>query len=72
MNKLNVNIIKDSYSNGKCPDCGEPIPDNVTEGQECKNCEHVFCSPRDCDDEEEELRRDEKHGLYGGKEDSAN
>lgn len=36
------NKIKDSYPNGRCPDCGEPIPDDVVSGQECKNCGHVF------------------------------
>ncbi len=36
------NKIKDSYPNGKCPDCKEPIPDNVTSGQTCKGCGNIF------------------------------
>jgi hypothetical protein len=34
--------IVDSYENGECPDCGEEIPDNVSDGDSCCNCEHVF------------------------------
>ena len=34
--------VKDSYLNGVCPDCGEPIPDNAVDGQACVNCGHAF------------------------------
>jgi hypothetical protein len=36
------NPVKDSYDGGMCPDCDEPIPDDVNEGDSCKNCGHVF------------------------------
>ena len=39
-----MNIIKDSYENGECPDCGKDIPDDVSGGDECSNCGHVFYS----------------------------
>ncbi len=35
-------LIKGHYPDGECPDCGEDIPDNATEGEECGNCGHVF------------------------------
>lgn len=34
--------IQDAYVDGVCPDCQEPIPDTVVEGEGCKNCGHVF------------------------------
>ena len=34
--------VKDAYPYGECPDCHEPIPDNIVEGGECPNCGHVF------------------------------
>ena len=37
-----MNKIKNSYEDGVCPDCGEEIPDDVVDGQECENCDHVF------------------------------
>ena len=33
--------VRDTYPNGACPDCGEPIPD-AGEGAACANCGHVF------------------------------
>ncbi len=36
------NVIVADYDNGECPDCGESIPDDVSEGDECENCGHVF------------------------------
>ena len=39
------NPIKDSYPNNECPDCGQDIPDDVVEGDECSNCSHVFYMP---------------------------
>lgn len=37
------NLIQDSYPNKECPDCGEPIPEDLQEGQDCRNCGHIFC-----------------------------
>ena len=37
-----MNPVKNSYIDGVCPDCQEPIPDDVAEGQECSNCTHAF------------------------------
>lgn len=36
------NDIKDAYPDGKCPDCFEPIPDHITDGDKCQNCGHIF------------------------------
>jgi DNA-directed RNA polymerase subunit RPC12/RpoP len=36
------NVIVAAYPDGKCPDCGEEIPDDVEEGDACENCGHVF------------------------------
>lgn len=49
--------IKDEYDDAACPDCGEDIPDDANEGEECSNCGHVwgFCSPAD-DDWKRDLR----------------
>ena len=47
-----MNDIQESYENGICPDCGEPIPDYIESGEECLNCGHVFFEDRDDDDEE--------------------
>lgn len=41
-------IILISYDY-KCPDCGDDIPENVCDGEECCNCGHVFNLPRDND-----------------------
>jgi hypothetical protein len=35
---------------GSCPDCGEDIPTDVVEGQECANCGHSFHAVREDDD----------------------
>jgi hypothetical protein len=35
-------MIKDNYNNGECPDCNDPIPDDMVTGGECINCGHVF------------------------------
>ena len=40
-----MSIIKDSYENGECPDCGKDIPSDVSNGDGCSNCGHVFYSP---------------------------
>lgn len=37
-------IIIQSYD-GICPDCSEPIPHDVVNGQACVNCGHVFVLP---------------------------
>jgi len=35
--------IEEVYPNAECPDCGEEIPSKlVGDGDECKNCGHVF------------------------------
>lgn len=31
-----------SYPDGNCPDCGEPIPEDAEDGDQCANCGHVF------------------------------
>jgi hypothetical protein len=41
--------IKGLYENGECPDCGEAILDDVIDGSECKNCNHVFTTLKDDD-----------------------
>jgi hypothetical protein len=45
---------EESYPNGECPDCGDPIPDDATDGDECKNCGHVFVMQSQQDDPETE------------------
>ena len=35
-------MVKDSYPNSECPDCGDPIPESVQPGDDCENCGHVF------------------------------
>jgi hypothetical protein len=42
-------LIRESYSDAECPDCGDPIPEDVVDGQECKNCGHTFCIPQSND-----------------------
>jgi len=39
-----TNAVKDAYEGGVCPDCGEEIPDDVDEGEDCSNCGHTFHS----------------------------
>jgi hypothetical protein len=34
--------VKDEYPYGECPDCHEPIPDNIIDGDKCSNCGHIF------------------------------
>ena len=34
--------IQDAYEDGVCPDCQEEIPEDTVDGEECKNCGHVF------------------------------
>ena len=34
--------IRNAYADQACPDCAEEIPLDVVDGQECKNCGHVF------------------------------
>ena len=33
--------VNDNCRGGICPDCKEPIPDDIVDGQECGNCRHV-------------------------------
>jgi hypothetical protein len=35
-----------AYKNGACPDCGEPLPEGVQDGDSCCNCGHVFHTER--------------------------
>lgn len=37
---------------GKCPECGEEIPDDVANGEQCDNCGYVVCI--DIDETEDE------------------
>lgn len=39
------------YEDGKCPDCGTPIPTDVVDGAGCANCGHVFHDQKPNDDE---------------------
>ena len=34
--------VRDSYPGGECPDCGQPIPAEANDGDECVNCGHIF------------------------------
>jgi len=38
--------VNDNYLGGICPDCKEPIPDDIVDGQSCGNCGHVFYTGR--------------------------
>lgn len=38
----NSNAVRNSYPNKECPDCGENIPYDVIDGEECENCGHIF------------------------------
>ena len=44
--KPNTNPVWNSYTDGECPDCGDPIPTDVQEGDGCCNCGHVFTEER--------------------------
>lgn len=50
------NQMKDTYTNGECPDCFDKIPDEVEEGDACSNCGHVFCDIHENDLDEEEIK----------------
>jgi len=43
------NPVRAAYRNSECPDCGEPLPENVQEGDECGNCGHVYFNERRMD-----------------------
>ncbi len=71
--------IRQNYEKCECPDCQDDIPFNVIDGDECKNCGHVFYPPINKTQEAEYLeivkednRRDEKNGLYPQHEDVSN
>ena len=49
-----TNPIRDIYSNGMCPDCGEDIPVDAEEGGQCENCGHVWCDTEEYVDNEDE------------------
>ncbi len=38
----NDNEVFNAYEGGVCPNCGEGVPRNVGEGDECENCGHIF------------------------------
>jgi hypothetical protein len=42
--------LKGCYEDGKCPDCGQVIPDTAVENDACSNCGHVFWLDTACDD----------------------
>jgi hypothetical protein len=50
-----MNIVKDSYDGGACPDCIENIPIDVSSGDVCRNCGHIFYAPIDTDEKTEEV-----------------
>ena len=35
-------LIRNSYPGAACPDCGDDIPIDVMEFDECENCSHIF------------------------------
>lgn len=35
------NIIIETL-NGECPDCGEKLPDNIANGDECTSCRSII------------------------------
>jgi len=44
--------LRDDYPGGECPDCNEPITEDMVNGGECANCGHVFWRVKrhvDCD-----------------------
>lgn len=40
-----ANPVWNAYD-GVCPDCGEPMPPDIQEGEECCQCGHVFWTQR--------------------------
>lgn len=38
----NASKVAESYEGCECPDCGGLIPVTAAEGDDCKNCGHVF------------------------------
>jgi len=55
--------IKDNYDEGECPDCGDPIPDDMVDGGECANCGHVFCENDEGPSDWEALPQQAKEDL---------
>jgi hypothetical protein len=59
--------MKDSYPDGKCPDCGELIPEDTNDGDKCSNCGHVSCRLEDVERIEErdlkDICRENKVGI---------
>ena len=41
---VGCSAVESAYPDGVCPDCGEGIPEDAAEGQECTNCGHAFYS----------------------------
>jgi len=39
---MSAGYVKGNYEDGVCPDCGESIPRDATEGEECAHCGFVF------------------------------
>ena len=36
------NVVRESYPDNECPDCGDEISLKAVDGTECDNCGHVF------------------------------
>lgn len=34
--------VQNSYLNGACPDCGDKIPKEAQDGENCPNCGHIW------------------------------
>jgi rRNA maturation endonuclease Nob1 len=40
--------VANSYPDNQCPACGHDIPEDATEGDECRSCGHEFDPMDDC------------------------
>jgi len=59
------NPVKNSYEHCLCPDCGEDIPSNVKEGDECEDCGHAFYEAKEDDNPDPDGRL--MGYIHGGK-----
>lgn len=53
-----------NYPNGKCPDCGEEIPKDISPGEECSNCGHVFWPEEGSEPEEGDYLTEDHIRFY--------